>query len=325
MSLWRSRRTHVAPALLEVVRGQTSRPATAGVRALTERLRERYGAALQAVLVYGSCFRGGDDREGLVDLYVLVDRYRAVHQGRARALVNKILPPAVYAMTVASPVGTVRAKYAILSLEDFRHCVSTGTYQSYFWARFAQPTGLVYARTPAVADEVLAGLACAVTTLLARALPQVPAQFDAASVWHEGLRLSYATEIRTEGPERILHLVEADADYYERATAAAVGALPFAVEMIEGPPRRRYRAHAGRWHRRVSALAWRGRRWQGKVLSVLRLLNALWTFEGGVAYALWKIERHTGIAAEAAPGAHRHPLLAGWRLAWRLYRQRAFR
>jgi hypothetical protein len=162
-------------------------------------------------------------------------------------------------------------------------------------------------------------------TLLTRALPEVSAVFDATSLWREGLRRSYATEIRVEQPERIVHLIEADASYYELATAAALEGMPFAVEALAGSSPRRYRAHVSRWRRGLSGLAWCGRRWQGKVLSVLRLLIALGTFEGGIAYALWKIERHTGIGAEATPRAHRHPLLAGWRLAWRLYRQRAFR
>jgi hypothetical protein len=315
----------VSCTLLELIREQASRPVTPGVRALAYRLQGRYGPALQAILVYGSCFRGGDERDGLVDLYVLVDRYRAAHHRRARAIINKILPPAVYALTVSTAAGPVRAKYAVLSLDDFRRGASGATYQSYFWGRFAQPTGLVYARTPAIAEQVLAGLADAVVTLLARAIPEVSAVFDAASLWHEGLRLSYATEIRVEGPKRIVHLIEADADYYERATAAAVEGMPFAVETLAGSSPRRYRAHVGRWRRGLSALAWRGRRWQGKGCSALRLLMALGTFEGGIAYALWKIERHTGIGAEATPRAHRHPLLAGWRLAWRLYRQRAFR
>ena len=315
----------VPTALLELARGQAGRPVSAGGRALATRLQERYGPALQAILVYGSCFRAADDRDGLVDLYVLVDRYRAAHRRRARAVVNKILPPAVYALTVASPTGTVRAKYAVLSLDDFRRGASPATYQSYFWGRFAQPTGLVYARTPAIAEEVTAVLAGAVVTFLTRVLPRVPPVFDAATLWQGGLSLSYGTEIRAERPERVVHLVEADADYYGRATAAALAATPFAVEMLEGRPPRRYRVCVGRWRRALSALAWRGRRWQGKILSALRLLMALGTFEGGIEYALWKIERHTGVAAEAAPGLRRHPLLAGWRLAWRLYRQRAFR
>jgi hypothetical protein len=322
-----SRRSARVPSeLLELVHGQAGRPVSAGVRALADRLQERYGPAVQAILVYGSCFRVGDDRDGLVDLYVLVDRYRAAHRRRARAVINKILPPAVYALTVASPRGIVRAKYAVLSLGDFRRRASAATFQSYFWGRFAQPTGLVYARTPAIAEEVTRVGAGAVLTFVARVLPQVPPLFDAATLWQRGLSLSYGTEIRAEGPERVVHLVEADADYYERVTAAALAALPFAVEMLDGPPRRRYHARASRWRRRLSALAWRGRRWQGKMLSALRLLIALGTFEGGVAYALWKIERHTGVAAgEVAPGAHRHPLRAGWRLAWQLYRRRAFR
>jgi hypothetical protein len=314
-----------APApLVELVRGQAHRPVPAGVRALADRLQERYGPALQAILVYGSCFRAGDAADGLVDLYVLVDRYRAAHRRRARAIVNKILPPAVYALTVVSPAGTVRAKYAVLSLDDLRRGVSATTYQSYFWGRFAQPTGLVYARTPAIAEEVTAALANAVLTFLTRVLPRMPSLFDAATLWQRGLRLSYETEIRAEGPERVVHLVEADAGYYERATAAALVAMPFAIEGLGGSPRR-YRIRIGRWRRGLSALAWRGRRWEGRLLSLLRLGMALGTFDGGVEYALWKIERHTGLAAAGDPDARRHAFRDRCRLAWRLYRQRAVR
>jgi hypothetical protein len=311
--------------LLQLVRGQAGRPVSAGVRALAERLQERYGPALQAILVYGSCFRTGDDRDGIVDLYVLVDRYRTAHRRWARAAANKIVPPAVYALTVSTPTGPVRAKYAVLSLGDFRRRASATTYQSYFWARFAQPTGLVYTRTPAIAEAVIASLAGAVVTFLARVLPLTPSLFDAVTLWRRGLQLSYGTEIRPEGPRRAVHLVEADAEYYELATVAALHATPFGVETLQGPPHRRYRVHVAGWRRRLGSLAWRGRRWQGKALSALRLLLALGTFDGGIEYALWKIQRHTGVAAESPPGLGRHRLLAGWRLAWRLYRQRAVR
>jgi hypothetical protein len=33
---------------------------------------------VQAVLFYGSCLRSGAARGGMVDLYVIVDRYRAL-------------------------------------------------------------------------------------------------------------------------------------------------------------------------------------------------------------------------------------------------------
>jgi hypothetical protein len=46
---------------------------------------------------------------------------------------------------------------------------------------------------------------------------------------------------------------------------------------------------------------------------------------GGAEYILWKIERHSGVRIELSPFARRHPILAGWGAAWRLYRRGAFR
>jgi hypothetical protein len=72
-------------------------------------------------------------------------------------------------------------------------------------------------------------------------------------------------------------------------------------------------------------MAWRFRRLVGKLLSILRLAKGVFTFDGGVDYILWKIERHSGVKATATPWQRRHPLLAAPGLAWRLYRRGAFR
>jgi hypothetical protein len=59
--------------------------------------------------------------------------------------------------------------------------------------------------------------------------------------------------------------------------------------------------------------------------SVPRLAKAAVTFEGGVDYALWKVERHSGVRVEAGPWQRRHPILAAVPLGWRAWRQGAFR
>jgi hypothetical protein len=72
-------------------------------------------------------------------------------------------------------------------------------------------------------------------------------------------------------------------------------------------------------------LAWRVRQVQGKVLSVLRLLKGLLTFENGLDYILWKIERHSGIRMEVSPALRRFPLLAVPVTFWKLFRKGGFR
>jgi hypothetical protein len=57
-------------------RPQIAAPAPDAVVALGESLRQRFGLPARAVLFYGSCRRSHGDEGGIVDLYVLVDRYR---------------------------------------------------------------------------------------------------------------------------------------------------------------------------------------------------------------------------------------------------------
>ena len=60
-------------------------------------------------------------------------------------------------------------------------------------------------------------------------------------------------------------------------------------------------------------------------LPLLRLIKAVFTFEGGVDYALWKIERHSGVTVTVSDRARRHPLIFGWGPLFRLWRRGAFR
>jgi hypothetical protein len=308
-----------------LIRERSFGEVTPGVRALADEVLARYGRAVRAVLYYGSCMRKGDDREGLVDLYVLVDSYRSAYGRGARALLNKLLPPNVFYLEVLLDGRLVRAKYAVLSLADFQRGTSTRWFHSYLWGRFAQPTGLVYAADEQVAREVMEALAQAVVTFAGRALPQVASRFEAEDLWQKGLQLSYRAELRAERPGRIRGLFDASPEHYERLTRAAMALVPFSVEVDDEAGRMRWRARISAWQRHRNRFAWRVRSLQGKALSVLRLAKASLTFRGGVDYILWKIERHSGVAVEARKSLGRRPLLAVWKLAWQLYRRGAFR
>ena len=64
---------------------------------------------------------------------------------------------------------------------------------------------------------------------------------------------------------------------------------------------------------------------QGKLLSVARLLKALVTFEGGLDYIAWKLERHSGVPVDIPDRVRRYPLIFIWGLFWKLYRRGVFR
>jgi hypothetical protein len=295
------------------------------VRALAEVLLKRYGGVAQAILFYGSCFRTGDDTDGLVDLYVIVESYRAALTSGLQAMANKLLPPNVFYLELPLQDRVVRTKYAILSLRDFQRGTSKQWFHSYLWGRFAQPTGLLYARNEQVEKQVQVALAQAVITFITRVIPDVGERFTARDLWHHGLLLSYRAELRSEKPEKLVDLVDAAPEYYEQVTRAAMVSVPIKVEVFTEPDGFLYRAHIPTPVRSRNHLAWTLRRFQGKVLSILRLFKAVFTFKGGVDYIQWKIERHSGVTVEWTPRLKRHPLLAACILSWRLYRKGGFR
>lgn len=311
--------------LLTLISRKSSLPAPTGVRALADELLQRYGDSAQAILFYGSCLRTGDDSEGLVDMYLLVDSYSSTYRGRVQPLLNKLLPPNVFYLELPFEGRVVRAKYAILSVRDFRCGTSMRWFHSYLWGRFAQPAGLIYSRNHQVVEQVHAALAQAVITFITRILPQVSEEFTARELWQKGLLLSYRAELRAEQAQNLVHIFDATAEYYEQLTQAAMPLVPLAVEPITSATPIYYRALIPARVRHNGRLAWGLRTLQGKVLSVLRLLKGLSTFTGGPDYILWKIERHTGVRESLTPRLRRHPLLAACVLSWRLYRKGGFR
>ncbi|ABL00348.1 hypothetical protein [Pelobacter propionicus] len=293
------------------------------VCALAEAARQRHGG-VGAVLFYGSCMRCGRFDEGIVDLYLLVDDYHRAFDSRLQALLNRLLPPNVFYLEVAHGGKTLRAKYAVLTLDDFARGARQW-FHSYIWGRFAQPSGLVYARDGESAARVQEALADAVCSFLRRALPQAPERFTIRELWIRGLSLSYRCELRSENPAATARLFDAAPDYYEAVTHGSLQAMGLTMEALpnDGPPR--YHLRISPWERKRNSLAWRLRQTQGKTLSVARLLKGLLTFENGVDYILWKIERHSGIRVESSPALSRFPLISLCVTFWRLFRKGAFR
>jgi hypothetical protein len=70
---------------------------------------------------------------------------------------------------------------------------------------------------------------------------------------------------------------------------------------------------------------WRARRFQGRALSIARLIKAGFTFQGGADYAAWKIERHTGQHIPLTDWQRRHPVIAGLMLLPKLLRRGAIK
>jgi hypothetical protein len=298
-------------ALVQLIASENSAPAARSIIAVAEAARSRHGAGITAVLFYGSCMRNGDDIGSVVDLYLLADSYEKIHRGPLMRLLNRLLPPNVYFIETPFADRTVSAKYALLTLEQFERLVTQRTLEPYFWARFAQPTVVLWAREPAIRERVTQALATAVMTTARETLDLLEPSPGPESVWARAFCEAYRTELRAETAERGIALYRAFPTRYDTITRIIDVEHDPSTEVLE--------------RRRSAERKWRRRRIVGKTLSVLRLLKSAFTFEDGPTYLLWKIERHSGVRFELTPWQKRHPILASSTLFWRLYRAGGFR
>ncbi|MDX2298137.1 MAG: hypothetical protein NW204_00275 [Xanthomonadaceae bacterium] len=278
-------------------------------------LRERFGDSLAAVLIYGSYLRG--KRDTVLDFVALLHDYRAMPWWQA--LLCRMLAPNVYHIGCMQGARSVRAKCATLSLARFEKAM-TSDFHSYFWARFAQPCLLLECDSERTRERVVTALANAANTFIRRAAPVLPPRLTTHSLWTGALEQTYRCELRAENRGYANGLVDANPAYFQALTpllsvpGLSAGATPDEWAFAASAARRRW-----------SALCWRLRRAQGKVLSVARVAKASTMFDRSLDYILWKIERHSGIHIEPSTRQRRFPLLFAWPLLWRLYRRGAFR
>ena len=304
----------------ELLRAVAQRPtvdlnADALVAEFVRQLKHRYGKDLRAVVMYGSYLRG--KRDTVLDFYAILDAYHPA-MSRLSAWANRALPPNVYTLTATHAGVQMRAKFATVTLRQFRHTMCNRL-DCYFWARFTQPCAYVHVADAATEAALTSALAQAAETFAHAVVPVLPHHFNAADFWGQGLALTYATELRAEAPAAAQDLYTVNAAYLDRvlfALAPALGMQSVAPGLF---------AHDQGRHAARARHIWRARRWVGKSLSVARLIKAAWTFNDGFAYLLWKIERHSGIYIEPTPRQARYPLIFAWPLLWRLYRRGAFR
>jgi len=292
-----------APAELEkLIEAELDVPIPDAVRAIALAARAQHGPGISAVLFYGSCYRDGIVEDRLVDLYLLADDYRSVHRNPVSAWANRLVPPNVYYLETESGGETVRCKYALLTTAQLEAKVSMTTDNPYFWARFAQPTGLVWCRDTVTKKRVvdIMGKAVRTTFAAARALTHDMAASEA--LWTMVFMETYRTELRAEKPYRAAEIYQSGAKRYDRITKALI------AEGIKPRPR-----------------SWPATRRNGKALSVLRLIKAAFTFTAGADYLAWKIERHSGTRVELTDWQRRHPILASPPILWRLLRSKAVR
>jgi hypothetical protein len=319
-------------ALVALLAREANQTVAAPARAMSDAIVARHKDCLIATLFYGSCLRPAGDNpdsvgpgavgEQLMDFYAVVDNLRRANGGTLAAAGNRLLPPNVFYLEVPYDGTRLRCKYAVVTLAQLGRLVRADTLQNYFWGRFCQPTAVPFARGAGTRDKLAELLADAVTTMVGATAPLFGAPFTARDLWVRALAESYGAELRPESAARPAQVHDANAARYATLTAPALAAAGFTTATdADG----RFAPVAGPRARRRSRRAWMMRRLLGKTLNVLRLLKAVFTFEGGADYVAWKIQRHSGVRLDMSDWQRRHPLLASPVLALRYWRKSAFR
>jgi hypothetical protein len=282
--------------LRKLVAEELSVPVDPRVAAIGEAIARQHGKASRAVLFYGSCLREKTLEGLMLDFYLVVSDYRSAYGKRWLALANRLIPPNVFYFEQDG----LAAKYAVLSEADFRRLNGPETSSVSLWARFAQPSRLVWAANKLARDKAIDAVSRAAPTLLASAGKREGEK--PLDWWRRAFVLTYSAELRAERKGRSVSVVDADRERYVRFTEPAAAA-------IERNPK----------------ASWRWRRIEGKTLSVLRLAKASATFAGGADYIAWKINRHAGTEIRLKAWQQRHPLLAAVSLLPRLLKSGAVR
>jgi hypothetical protein len=294
----------VSDALAQRITGMLSREVDPAVTAQARTLGELSGAL--AVLFYGSNLRTGS-LDGVLDFYVLLPG--APERG---------LWPRVSYREWDAGGTTLRAKIATMTMAKFAEAAAGETLDTTVWARFVQPSALVWRRDDEAAAHVVQAIAEAARTAARLATALGPAQGQAEDYWRALFRATYRAELRVEPPGREDSILTAHREHFAGLLGAALGSA--GVSYLEDGSTITPRMDEAQ--RRKILAWWRLRRRLGKLLNAARLVRAAGTFDGAARYAAWKVERHTGVAVEVTPWRERHPLLAAPAVLWRVWRAR---
>jgi len=303
-----------------ILDAELARAAPEAAVALAHRLAERAGSEAAAVLFYGSALRDSA-LDGVLDFYILLDRCTSWPAPRMATLANRILPPNVGYLETKLGGQTLRAKYAVMTLSQFRKAMSLRAMDTTLWARFSQPSVCLYARSEADRQNMRDAVRAATLTAAQWAAALGPDRGQALDYWRARYARTYQAELRVERSDRGADLVARDAARYAALLPAAwrTAGVDFDQD--------------GDWlltrvsptERTAAGRRWALRQRLGRPLNALRLIKAAGTFDNGMDYIAWKVERHSGYRLEPTEFQRRHPVLAAPALYLRLRRKGVLR
>jgi len=271
-------------------------PVAEQVRAFAMKLATDAGAL--AVLFYGSNLRTGS-LEGVLDYYLLMP-------GEPEKGIWPRVSYHEWCSDGADGEHELRAKVATMTLAKFRQAAAGELVDTTIWARFVQPSALIWSADKAASTAMHGAIADAAITAARLAAVLGPEKGPADAFWTALFRATYRAEFRVEKPGRERDILSVNAAHFEGLLPLALAAAGIAFDqddaLISPDISPAERGRVMRW--------WAKRRRLGKPLNLIRLVRASTTFDGAARYAAWKIERHTGVQVKLTPWRERHPVLA---------------
>jgi hypothetical protein len=239
----------------------------------------------------------------MLDFYLIVSEYEAAFEKRWLAKWNRRLPPNVFPFEHRG----LLAKVAVLSESDFHTLNRPAASAVSVWARFSQPSRLVWCADDVARRTAILAISGAAPTLLNAALAHVEREVSVTDLWQSGFALTYGAELRAERKSRPALVIEHDTQRYDIFGRAALHHCMIANEVrdekvhILSDPEGRIKAEQKRWP---------SLRRRGKMLTVARLVKATFTYANGIDYLAWKVNKHAGTQIEVSPWQRRWPLVA---------------
>ena len=304
--------------LRQLVAEELAKPVPPSVAAMAAAIAGKHPTA-RAVLYYGSTLREARLDGLMLDFYLIVGNYARAFDATWLARANRLLPPNVFPFEYNGLI----AKYAVLSEVDFARLTSSRTRNVSVWARFAQPSRLVWSADQAATEAALDSVSRAAPTLLSAARPCLPDSVEPLELWRQSFALTYAAELRAERKDRAGSVVDAEPERYRAFALPALAAAKLGARIVadrlvfDRPMSSAERAQGKR--------IWARRRRQGKALTLLRLAKASATYAGGIDYLAWKISRHSGHPIAIKPWQRKWPILGALTLLPRLILRGAVR
>ena len=287
----------------------------ARVTSVCEAIAARHPDRVQAFMYYGSSLRDLDNAEKMLDFYVVVDSYRKTHKNPLRALLNRLIPPAVYYYEQEDENGVLSTcKYSIISIAEFEKRCGAHALLSMVWGRLCQPSVMLFPKDELTAQRLMASRETAVNHMAAQITPLIKEPVTSTQFWAKGFYESYRTELRPESNEsRAAEIVARYGERYEKLTTALYGppdknGFYILPETPSGPTKTK----------------WFLRRLLGKPMTAIRVINSAATFEGGLDYVLRKLKNHSGVTIDPTPFQRKHPVICSPVLGWKLWRKGAF-